>query len=69
VLARPIVVNVLDIATDHAGDQLVVTQRTHVVEGTHVAAVLEHRDRVADAEHFFHAMGHVQHHFASSRSA
>ena len=63
-LTRAVVVDVLNIATDHAGHQLVVGQRAHVIERAHVAAVLEHRDRVADTEHFFHAVRHVEHHFA-----
>ncbi|CRL99725.1 hypothetical protein [Pseudomonas sp. 28 E 9] len=63
-LARAIVVNVLDIAADHAGHQLVVAQCAHVLEGAHEAPVLEHRHRSADTEHFFHAVRDIEHHFA-----
>ncbi|MNS80280.1 hypothetical protein D3C72_1139550 [compost metagenome] len=63
-LARAVIVDVLDVAPDHAGDQLIVGQLAHVIERAHVAPVLEHRHRVADAEHFFHAMGDIEHHFA-----
>ena len=59
-----VIVDVLNVATDHAGHQLIVGQLAHVVEGAHVAAVLEHRHGVADAEHFFHAMRDVEHDFA-----
>ena len=34
----------------------------HVVEGAHVAAILEDRHGIADAEYFLHAMRHVEHH-------
>lgn len=63
-LARTVIVNILNVAPDHARDQLIVGQLAHVLEGAHETAVLEHRHRVADAEHFFHAMGDVEHHFA-----
>ncbi|MNS28098.1 hypothetical protein D3C72_600640 [compost metagenome] len=39
-------------------------QLAHVIERAHVSPVLEHRHRIADAEHFFHAVGDVEHHFA-----
>ena len=39
-------------------------QRVHVLERAHVATVLEHRHCVADTEHFFHTVRHVEHHFA-----
>ncbi len=63
-LTCAIVIDILNVTTDHAGHQLVVAQGTHVFKGAHIAAILEDRDRIADAKHLFHAMGDVKQHFA-----
>ncbi len=62
--ATAVIVDILNVAADHAGHQLIVGQLAHVIEGAHVTAILEHRHRVANAEHLFHAMRDVEHHFA-----
>ncbi len=63
-LPRTVVIDVLDVATDHARDELIMGQLAHVLEGPHVTTVLEHRHRIADAKHLFHAVADVEHHFA-----
>ena len=60
VLTRPIVINVLNVAPDHAGHQSIMVQIGHVLEGAHEASVLEHGHGVTHAEDFFHAMGNVE---------
>src|SRR5690606_4363505 len=62
--AGAVVINVLNVAPDHASDQLVLVELIDLFKGADEATVLEYRDRVVDEEDYFHPMRDVEHHFA-----